>query len=79
MTSAIARSPKLFSFTLQGTRLLKPEIADFQAGKDLASWKGSEESKSYKTKLFYRHLDEKEWTELKADSVETETAWATGN
>lgn len=58
------QEPKTFSFTLQGTQLATPAVAPFQAGKDL-NWKGSDETKLYKTKLYYRHLDETEWTPIK--------------
>lgn len=62
------QEPKTFSFILQGTQLLKPEINKYVAGKDL-SWIGSEDSKAYQTKLFYRHLDETEWTPVREDKV----------
>jgi hypothetical protein len=62
------QEPKIFSFTLEGTQLLQPEIHPYQAGKDL-SWKGGAETKFYKTKLYYRHLDEKEWKLIGENSV----------
>lgn len=69
------QEPKTFSFTLQGTQLAKPEVAPVQAGKDV-NWKGSDETKLYKIKLFYRHLDETQWTPIqdarfKADHLST--------
>lgn len=64
-----AQEPKTFSFSLQGEQLLAPEINEYVAGKPI-SWKSSAGAKAYKVKLFYRHLDEKEWSRVRDEKIE---------
>lgn len=70
-----AQEPKTFSFALQGPQLLKPEINKYVTGKNL-TWTGGEGTKAYKIKLFYRHLDETNWTPLRSEKIEANSLQA---
>lgn len=69
------QEPKTFSFALQGTRLLKPEINKLVHNAKNLTWKASPGAAIYRAKLFYRHLDETEWTAL-GDAKDSATEWA---
>jgi hypothetical protein len=66
------QEPKTFTFTIQGSKLLKPELSKITdpTPKQL-SWTPSADAKSYHTALFYRHLDETQWTPLQIKDLET--------
>ena len=66
------QEPKTFSFTLQGTKLLKPEINPITANHPLSvNWKPSPDAKTYVATLSYRHLDEAEWTVIHGEELST--------
>jgi len=66
---AYQQEPKIFTFTLQGTKLITPEVNAYAVGKNL-SWKPGEEAKTFKVKLSYQHLDETAWTPVKDATLE---------
>jgi len=58
-----AQAPTTFTFTLLGMKLTTPEIVppeNTPALKQL-TWRESEGAANYSVKLYYRHLDEKDW------------------
>jgi hypothetical protein len=61
-----AQEPKVFSFTLQGSKLLKPEIT--RAGPTL-NWDANPEASHFLAKFYYRHLDETEWTLVREETL----------
>lgn len=67
------QNPKTFTFTLQGTRLNKPEIDKAQLP-TLLEWQPVPEAKAYKGKLYFKHMDETEWT-LVSEATLTENEW----
>lgn len=56
------QEPKLFTFTLLGQRLTKPEIIDHSLScKDMLTWTDSEDAETYSAELFFKFIDETEW------------------
>jgi hypothetical protein len=72
-----AQEPRIFSFVLQGTKLLRPEI-DAKISKTnpkSLSWTAPADAKEYDAKLFYRYLDETEWKLVREETLTT-NSWA---
>lgn len=72
------QSPPIFTFTLQGIRLVRPEITSKPTFGDVKffSWKRSPGASEYLAKLSYRHLDETEYKVIREETV-AELEWPT--
>ncbi len=57
------QAPTTFTFTILGQKLTTPEIIPPEPAPGLKklTWRESDGATTYIAKLFYRHLDEKEW------------------
>ena len=66
-----AQEPKVFSFTLHGSKLLKPEIT--RSGPTL-NWDPNPEASHFLTKFYYRHLDDTEWVLVREQTLSV-TSW----
>lgn len=66
-----AQDPATFKFTLLGAKLTTPGIGPQQLNPEtqVLEWEESPGAQLYKVKLFYRHIDETEWTPV--DQTET--------
>ncbi len=66
-----AQDPATFKFTLLGAKLTTPGIGPQTLNPEtqVLEWEESPGAAAYKVKLYYRHIDETEWT--KVDETET--------
>ncbi len=70
------QQPKVFSFTVQGTKLLMPEITRV-AATQMLKWPENPDASEFKLRFFYHYLDETEWT-LVRDAEVTAAQWPAG-
>lgn len=75
-----AQAPTTFIFTLLGVKLTTPEIIPPESTPTLKhlSWRASDGATAYSVKLFYRHLDEKDWKKVREVQL-TSNRWDVHN